>query len=158
MSQITQRSGGVTARGEPDEAILEEPHAHARRSGGSLRMLGALAVLVVGAVHLEQYFAVHISAVHVIGPLFLLNFIGATMIGIGLLIPSPRLRLLHILLALAGIGLSATSFVFLFISEHQPLFGFHEHGYRAEIIIALAAEAAAVLLLGGYLTRQRQRH
>jgi hypothetical protein len=52
---------------------------------------------------------------------------------------------------LGGIGLAATSFVFLFISEHQPLFGFQEHGYRLGIVVALVAEAAAVVALAAYL-------
>lgn len=58
------------------------------------------------------------------------------MIGVGLLVPAMRLRLVHLLLALGGIALSATSFVFLFVSEHQPLFGFQESGYRAAILVA----------------------
>jgi hypothetical protein len=156
MSEIIERSGRRAARPAPDEVVLEERHA--RGGGMLLRVLGALAVLVVGVVHLEQYFAVHFEVVPIIGPLFLLNFIGATVIGIGLLIPSARLRLLHSLLALAGIGLAATSFVFLFLSEHGPLFGFQDYGYRAAIVIALAAEAAAVVLLGGYLLRRRRPH
>jgi hypothetical protein len=57
----------------------------------------------------------------------------------------------HVLLALGGIALAATSFVFLFVSEHRPLFGFKDYGYRPAIIVALVAEAAAVLLLGAYL-------
>jgi hypothetical protein len=44
--------------------------------------------------------------------------------------------------------------VFLLISEHQPLFGFHEHGYRPAIVLALAAEAVAVVSLGAYLARR----
>ena len=60
--------------------------------------------------------------------------------------------------ALGGIGLAATSFVFLFVSEHQPLFGFQDYGYRMEIVVALAAEAVAALLLTAYLvTRARRR-
>jgi hypothetical protein len=43
-------------------------------------------VLVVGAVHLEQYFADHFDVVPIIGPLFALNFAGATLIGLGLLV------------------------------------------------------------------------
>jgi hypothetical protein len=46
--------------------------------------------------------------------------------------------------------------VFFFISEHQPLFGFRDYGYRPAIIVALAAEAAAVVLLGGYLAQRRR--
>jgi hypothetical protein len=36
-------------------------------------------------------------------------------------------------------------------SETQPLFGFMENGYRLEIVIALASEAAAIILLGAFL-------
>ena len=156
MSQLHERTTG-TARPIADKAILSEPRRGSTKAT-ALRVLGALAILVVGAVHLEQYFAVHFNVVPIIGPLFVLNFAGATMIGLGLLIPHVRLRLMHILLALGGIGLAAASFVFLFISEHHTLFGFHDYGYRAAIVIALAAEAAAVLLLTGYLVvRSRGR-
>jgi hypothetical protein len=136
----------------PDVAPLEEerrPH----RLHRVLRALGALAVLAVGAVHLDQYVAVHYHVVPVIGPLFLLNFIGATALGLLLLLPTERLagRAFVTLLALGAIGLAATSFVFLFVSESTTLFGFHEYGYRAAIVVALAAEAATAVLLGAYL-------
>jgi hypothetical protein len=155
MIQLRERSASAT-RPPPDEAVLSG-HEH---QGGSvptmLRTIGAIAVLVVGAVHLQQYFSYHLSSVSTIGPLFVLNFAGAMVIGLGLLVPAARLRLVHGLLALGGIGLAATSFVFLFISEHQSLFGFHEHGYRVAIVIALAAEAVAVVTLAAYLaTRGR---
>ncbi|HJU36992.1 MAG TPA: hypothetical protein VJ716_06215 [Gaiellaceae bacterium] len=122
-----------------------------------LRTVGALAVLVVGAVHLQQYFGADIYSVSVIGTLFLLNFAGAMVIGVGLLIPSARLRVLHLLLALGGIGLAATSFVFLFVSEHSSLFGFQESGYRAAIVIALAAEALAAVVLSAYVAMATRR-
>jgi hypothetical protein len=142
----------------PDEATLDEPRPAADRTTALLRSLGAIAVLVVGAVHLQQYFVDYFRVVPIIGPLFALNFAGATVIGLGLLVPAARLRVLHILLALGGIGLAATSFVFLFISEHRPLFGFEDYGYRPGIVIALAAEAAAVVMLGAYLAaRARTR-
>ena len=155
MSQLRERSMHST-RLVPDEAVLSEPEH--RRTSGMLRTLGAIAVLVVGAVHLQQYFADHFNVVPIIGPLFALNFAGATVIGLGLLIPAVRLRLLHLLLALGGIGLAATSFVFLFVSKHQPLFGFQDYGWRMAIVVALAAEAAAVVTLVAYLgTRIRGR-
>jgi hypothetical protein len=155
MSQLQERSTR-TSRPLPDEAILSQEHGHGR-APALLRTVGAIAVLVVGAVHLQQYFAEHIRAVPTIGPLFLLNFAGATVIGLGLLVPGARMRLLHLLLALGGIGLAATSFVFLFVSEHQPLFGFQEHGYRAGIVVALAAEAVAVVTLAAYLALRAPR-
>src|SRR3954453_18364919 len=53
------------------------------------RVAGALAVLAVGAVHLQQYDMLY-SAIPTIGTLFVLNFAGATAIGLGLLAPLER--------------------------------------------------------------------
>jgi hypothetical protein len=152
-------------RTRPRRVPVAEPATPAvqpapRRSAAFLRVLGALALLVVGAVHLEQYFAVHFSVVPVIGPLFLLNFIGATAIAVLLLLPLDRGRygrMLGGLLAVGGAGLAATSFVFLFVSEHATLFGFRDYGYRPAILIALAAEAATAVLLLGYLGARTRR-
>src|SRR3954454_17487460 len=95
----------------------------------AVRALGALAVLAVGVIHLQQYFELY-SAIPTIGTLFVLNFAGATAIGLGLLAPLEHLLGRRFgaaavgLLALAGIALAATAFVFLAVSEHTPLFGF----------------------------------
>ena len=50
----------------------------------------ALAVLSVGSVHLQQYNFLY-SSIPTIGTLFLLNFVGATAIGLGLLAPVERM-------------------------------------------------------------------
>jgi hypothetical protein len=56
------------------------------------------------------------------------------------------------ILALAGIGLAATSFAFLAISEQTPLFGFMEPGYDpAAILASRIAEGVAVLSLGAFV-------
>jgi hypothetical protein len=155
MSQVSE-GGTYTTRPLPDEVALAEETPG--RTSAILRTFGAVAVLVVGAVHVHEYFADYFRVVPIIGPLFLLNFLGATVIGLGLLVPAARLRMVHVLLALGGIGLAATSFVFLLVSEHQPLFGFQDYGYRTAILIALVAEALAVVTLGAYLaTRARRR-
>jgi hypothetical protein len=91
------------------------------------RLVGALSLLAVGAVHLHDYDGLY-SSIPTIGTLFLLNFIGATALGLGLLAPLDRFggrygRLAVTLCCLAGIGLAATSFAFLLIAEHTPLFG-----------------------------------
>jgi hypothetical protein len=136
-------------------AALDVRPAHALE--WALRVLGALSLLAVGAVHLQQYDALY-SAIPTIGTLFVLNFAGATAIGLGLLAPVERLfggRLGAAavgLLALGGIGLAATAFAFLTISEHTPLFGFMEPGYDpAGILASRIAEGAAIVLLGGFL-------
>jgi hypothetical protein len=133
---------------------------HRRRAGvllvQGLRGVGALSLLAVGAVHLQQYETLY-SAIPTIGALFLLNFAGATAIGLGLLAPVERLAgrfgsAALALLALGGIGLAATSIVFLLVSERTPLFGFMEPGYDPTAIAASkGAELATVVLLGSFL-------
>jgi hypothetical protein len=119
------------------------------------RALGAVSLLAVGAVHLQQYFELY-SEIPTIGTLFVLNFIGATIVGLGLLAPVERLpgrlgRVALALLTVAGIAQAATAFVFLFISERTPLFGFMEPGYDPEAILtARIAEGATVVLLGAF--------
>jgi len=119
------------------------------------RVLGAVSLLAVGAVHLQQYVDLY-SEIPTIGTLFLLNFVGATIVGLGLLAPVERLfgRLggaVLALLTLAGIGQAATAFVFLWISERTPLFGFMEPGYDPDAILtARIAEVATVVFLGAF--------
>src|SRR5262245_6222109 len=144
-------------RGALDHAVAPAGSKARWRSAWLLaRGLGALALLAVGAVHLQQYLALY-STIPTIGTLFVLNFAGATLLGLALLAPVERLLGRRggpavALLALGGIGLAATSFVFLLISEHVPLFGFMEPGYDpAAILASRVAEVATVLLLGGYL-------
>ena len=119
-------------------------------------IVGAVAVLATGADHLEQYTVNQFSTVPTIGPLFLLNFIAATLVGVGLLLPFgllvPRFAdVIRAGLALAGIGIAATSLIGLWISEQSSLFGFSDHGFRSAIVVAIVSEAVAVLALSVYL-------
>jgi hypothetical protein len=121
-----------------------------------IRVLGAVALLLVGGIHYQQYRYAFYSSVPTIGPLFLLNFIGATVLGLLLLAPiRSRLGRLGALLerfaALAGVGVAAGGLAALLISEQTPLFGFMEHGYRFEIVLALVAEAVATASLAVFL-------
>jgi hypothetical protein len=125
-----------------------------------VRRLGALSLLVVGIVHLQEYTNGY-AEIDTIGQLFMLNFAAATVIGVGLLLPIERLlpprwgQVLVALLALGGAGLSATSLVMLWIAEHRPLFGFTEPGYHPDMIqLARISEAATILLLGTFLLVQ----
>ena len=52
-------------------------------------------------------------------------------------------------------ALAATAFTFLLISEHTPLFGFMEHGYRFAIVLALVSEAVAIAMLTLFVVRGR---
>ena len=117
---------------------------------------GALAVLATGADHLEEYTVNQFSSVPTIGTLFLLNFIGGTVLGLYLLVPASAnvgrfRRAADALVALAGLGLAATGLISLFVSEQTPLFGFMEHGYRIEIVVAIVAEAVAIVALSAFL-------
>jgi hypothetical protein len=118
--------------------------------------VGALAVLATGVDHLDEYAANNFSTVPTIGTLFLLNFIAATVVGVGLLLPLGRMAKrfadsLRALLALSGIGIAATSLIGLWISESSSLFGFTDYGFRPTIVVAIVAEATAIVALTAYL-------
>jgi hypothetical protein len=117
------------------------------------RFLGAIAVVVSGVVHLQQYFGPY-QEIPTIGLLFIADFVAATLIGAALLAPVEHLAgrfagAAIALLTAAGIALTAGSLVMLAISERTPLFGFQEPGYDpAAIDLTRQAEIAAVVLLG----------
>ncbi len=114
-----------------------------------LRYLGALATIVVGAVHLQQY-ADFIADVPTIGVLFLLNGLGAGVIVILLTTRHAALG------ALGGIALSAGALVSLLISmTDNGLFDYTEPTFRSAVVVAIVAEAAAVVLLLAYLAARR---
>jgi hypothetical protein len=120
------------------------------------RYLGALAVLATGVAHIEQYTVDNYSTVPTIGTLFLLNFVAAIVISVGLVTPLPRpagryTDAVRAVFAVAGIGLAILSLVALFVSESGGLFGFVEHGYRMAIVVAIVVEVAATILLVAFL-------
>ena len=101
-----------------------------------MRRAGAVALLAVGAVHLQQYYGDDYRVLPTIGPLFLLNAISAGVVGLGLLLPIERLLKERIgervvgLLALGAVAIAVGSLIALFIAETSILFGFSEDGYR----------------------------
>ena len=121
---------------------------------GMTRRLGALALLVVGGVHLQQYLGGGYNAIPTIGPLFLLNAISAAVVGVALLAPLHRLMrdtradLAVGILAAAGAAIAIGSLVALYVSETGTLFGFAENGFAPPIVIAIVAEVATLALLG----------
>jgi hypothetical protein len=120
----------------------------------SMRLFGALAILAVGAVHLQRYLGAGYQTIPTIGPLFLVNAIAAGIAGFGLLLPVERVmgdraaRGTVAGLALAAVAIAVGSLVALFISETGKLFGFSESGYGTAIVVAIIAEAATIALLG----------
>ena len=120
------------------------------------RYLGALAVLATGVAHIEQYAVDNYSTVPTIGTLFLLNFIAAVVIALGLIAPLRRItgrytEAVRAVFAVGGIGLAVLSLAALFVSEGSGLFGFVEHGYRMAIVVAIVVEVAATVFLVAFL-------
>lgn len=118
-----------------------------------MRRIGALAIVVTGAVHLQQYLGDY-QAIPTIGPLFLLNAIGSGAVAVGLLLPVERWlaarrgEIAVGMLALGGVAIALGSLIALYISETSTLFGFSEGTLETVMWIAIGAEAVAVALLG----------
>jgi hypothetical protein len=125
-------------------------------AGETARYLGAVSILVVGAIHAQQYYDAYFSYVPTIGTLFLLSFIGAAIVGVVLLAPVRKLgrRLGDLILALAAlgaIGIAVGTLVSLLVSEYTPLFGFMESGYRLAIVLTLLFDGLTTAFLGFFL-------
>jgi hypothetical protein len=130
--------------------------ARRRVAGEIARYLGAVSILVVGAIHAQQYYDAYFRVVPTIGTLFLLSFIGAGVAGTVLLAPVRMLGrrvgdLALSLAALAAIGIAAGTFVSLLYSEYAPLFGFMESGYRLAIVLTLVFDVLTAVFLGVFL-------
>ena len=132
-------------------------------AGEIARYLGAVSVLVVGAVHAQQYYGAYFRAVPTIGTLFLLSFIGSGVVGVTLIAPVRRLGrnvgdLILVLAALGAIGIALGSLASLLVSEYRPLFGFMESGYRTAIVLTLVFDGLTAVLLGAFvISRGRSR-
>ena len=143
----------------PYAAVSPGARQHQRRrelAAQIARYLGAASILLVGAVHAQQYYQAYFSVVPTIGTLFLLSFIGAGIVGTTLFLPV-RLLGRHIgdlilsLAALGAIGIALGTLVSLLISEYRPLFGFMESGYRLAIVLTLLFDGLTMLSLGLFL-------
>jgi hypothetical protein len=120
------------------------------------RYLGAASILVVGAIHAQQYYDAYFSVVPTIGTLFLLSFVGAAVVGVAMLAPVRLLGrrvgdLILVLAALGAIGIALGTLVSLLISEYTPLFGFMESGYRLAIVLTLLFDVLTTAFLGLFL-------
>jgi hypothetical protein len=118
------------------------------------RRAGALSLLAVGAVHIQQYLDTNYRLVPTIGPLFLLNAIGSFAVAALLIAPTERILgggrrgdLAVGLLAALGVAIAAGSLVVLFLAENGGVFGFAEAGYSTPIMVAIISEALTTLLL-----------
>src|SRR5689334_16385210 len=125
-------------------------------TGETARYLGAVSILVVGAIHAQQYYDAYFRVVPTIGTLFLLSFVGAGVVGTALLAPVRRLGrhlgdLVLAVAALGAIGIALGTLASLLISEHMPLFGFMESGYRLAIVLTLTFDGLTTVFLGVFI-------
>jgi hypothetical protein len=116
-----------------------------------LRVLGALLIAGVGAVHLQQYVS-FIDRVPTIGVLFLLNAFAAG--AICLMLASP----FTLVPAISGVAVSVGSLISIAIARYAAsgLFDYREATWRTPIVIAVALEIAAVVVLAA-LELERRR-
>lgn len=103
--------------------------------------LGALAIVVIGAVHLELWAWHGYRHVPTIGPLFLLNAIGAA--GLAVLLAARG----GLLAELGGLGFAVSTLTAYLVSIYHGLFGFVETPHGTPQHVSLAAEIAAIVLL-----------
>jgi hypothetical protein len=142
-----------------DKGMRTLPVRQRRRrelAGEIARYLGAVSILLVGAVHAQQYYDAYFSVVPTIGTLFLLSFIGAAVAGIVLFAPVRLLGrrvgdLILALAALGAIGIALGTLVSLLVSEYTPLFGFMESGYRLAVELTLLFDGLTTAFLGFFL-------
>ena len=109
-----------------------------------LRILAAAAVLVSAAIHLYLWFDVF-RHTDVVGPAFMVNAIGGTIIAV--LLVTWR----HWIPLLLAVGFGASTLGAFIIAATVGLFGVHEHWTGWEVWTAAASEVIAIVAAGTVL-------
>jgi hypothetical protein len=109
-----------------------------------MRMLAAAAVLVSAAVHLYLWFDVF-RHTDVVGPAFMLNAVGGTVIAI--LLVTWR----HWVPLVLAVGFGASTLGAFLIAVSVGLFGVHEHWTGWAVWTAAASEVVAIVVAGTVL-------
>ena len=130
----------------PDTSVGPGRSEAAFTSIDPVRRAAAIAVLLGGAVHLQQYWRVFHS--QDIGPPFLANAVASLLVGIALLAWDGAVP------TIIGVVLSGGSLLALLASRTTGLFGFDAVGYDVAEFEAIVAETSAVFLLIWSLTRE----
>ncbi|HET6985991.1 MAG TPA: hypothetical protein VFI00_05215 [Kribbella sp.] len=112
-----------------------------------LRILAAAAVLVSAAIHLYLWFDVF-RHTDVVGPAFMVNAIGGTIIAV-LLVTSR-----HWLPLFLAVGFGAATLGAFVIAATVGLYGVHEHWTGWEVWTAAASEVTAIIAAGTVLVRK----
>ena len=109
-----------------------------------LRMLAAAAVLVSAAIHLYLWFDVF-RHTDVVGPAFMVNAIGGTIIAV--LLVTWR----HWIPLVLAVGFGVATLGAFIIAATVGLYGVHEHWTGWEVWTAAAAEVVAIVAAGTVL-------
>jgi hypothetical protein len=142
--------GNLTANGLPASVPSHWGASQANHRRGWLLALLAGGVLAIGAEHLYLWH-LYFHRVHVIGPLFILNFaVSIPFAAVILVWNSPFSALL------AG-GFAIATVTAFFWSSLFGLFGYHETLLGRWQVIAAATEVGAALIAAAVLA-QRQDH
>ena len=150
---MASAAGPSRRYGFASRARLDRRESRSQIAAEIARYVGAVSLLLVGAVHAELYYEEYYNEIPTIGRLFLLAFVGAACCGAILFAPLRRFgrgwgdRLL-VLAALGGIGIAVGTFVSLLVSEYTPVFGFTESGYRFSIVVTFVLDVVTTALLG----------
>ena len=112
-----------------------------------LRILAAAAVLVSAAVHLYLWLDVF-RHTDVVGPAFLVNAIGGTIIAV--LLVTWR----HWIPLLLAVGFGVSTLGAFIIAATVGLYGVHEHWTGWEVWTAAASEVIAIIAAGTVLMQQ----
>ena len=121
------------------------------RNAFALRAVGALAVLVGGAVHLQQWLTIFRD--QSIGPTFLVNAVASLVVAVALVATDDRIVRWAVV---AGLALSVGSLLALLASRTVGLPGFEATGYELAEIEAIVAEVVATVSLGAALVALRR--
>jgi hypothetical protein len=112
-----------------------------------VRYLAVGLLLLEAGIHLQQYEG-PLRPVPTVGPLFVLNAIGAA--GLALMLSGTRGDLAK-LCALAGIAMTLGDLVALAITRASVLFNYSEPTLRPAVTLAAVVEVAAVAALGAFV-------
>ena len=112
-----------------------------------MRMLAAAGVLVSAAVHLYLWFDLFRHA-HVVGPGFMVNAVGGTVIAV--LLVTWR----HWVPLVLAVGFGVATLGAFIIAATAGLYGVHEHWTGWEVWTAAAAEAVVIVAAGTLLLQE----